>query len=140
MLLLMRSMQANGTRQAFKFEMKVRIFRRFFPALLAIVFSAGFSACATSPQTLYSWESYETQVYAYLKGENQEAQIEALESDKEKIEASGKAFPPGFYAQLGLLYTEAGDSTMAITCFETEKALFPEAATYMDFILKNYER
>ena len=61
--------------------------------------------------------------------------ILALERDKEKIESSGKAAPPGFYAQLGLLYAETGDAAMAIAYFETEKALFPEADTYMDFIL-----
>ena len=75
------------------------------------------------------------QIYAYLKGESREAQIVALERDREKIEAGGYALPPGFYAQLGLLYAEAGDETMAISCFQAEKARFPEAAAYMDFLL-----
>jgi len=108
------------------------IFPVFFPIL--VVFAV-FSACTSSSKTLYSWGSYETQVYAYLKGESLEAQIGALERDREKIEASGYALPPGFYAQLGLLYAEAGDYAMVVSCFETEKACFPEAAVYMDFLL-----
>ena len=100
-----------------------------------IAFSVCFFACTSSSRTLYSWGSYESQVYAYLKGESREAQLEALERDREKIEAGGYALPPGFYAQLGLLYAETGNEAMAIYNFETEKARFPEAAVYMNFLL-----
>ena len=116
--------------------MQKTVVRHIFPVIfLTIAVLANFSACNTSSKTLYSWGSYESQVYAYLKGESREAQIEALESDREKIEAGGYAFPPGFCAQLGLLYAEAGDVTMAVSYFEAEKARFPEAAVYMDFLL-----
>ena len=113
--------------------------RCILPAILPIVaISAYFSACTSfsSSRTLYSWGSYESQVYAYLKGESREAQIGALERDREKTEAGAYAIPPGFYAQLGLLYAEAGDGAMAASCFQAEKAHFPEAAVYMDFLLR----
>ena len=110
--------------------------RIIFPVIFPIfAVSANFSACTSPSKTLYSWGSYESQVYAYLNGESREAQIGALERDREKIEASGYALPPGFYAHLGLLYAEVGNETMAVSCFETEKAHFPEAAAYMDFLL-----
>jgi hypothetical protein len=110
---------------------------RIFPVL---VFAACLSGCASPPQTLYSWGSYESQVYAHLKGESREAQIEALERDQEKIEASGKTAPPGFYAHLGLLHAETGNDAKAVACFETEKIRFPEATAFMDFLLKKYEK
>jgi hypothetical protein len=106
--------------------------------LLILGFAACLSGCASPPQTLYSWGSYESQVYAHLKGENREAQIEALERDQEKIEASGKTAPPGFYAHLGLLYAETGNDAKAVACFGTEKVRFPEATVFMDFLLKKY--
>ncbi|MCL2319150.1 MAG: DUF4810 domain-containing protein [Treponema sp.] len=102
------------------------------------VLAACLAGCAS--QQLYYWGSYQDQVYSYLSGESLPAQIQALEKDKEKITSSGKAAPPGFYAQLGLLYAETGDRANAIACFETEKAHFPEAAPYMDYLLKRYKQ
>ena len=117
--------------------MSIRFACRVFPAL---VFAACLFGCASQPETLYAWGSYESQVYAHLKGESREAQIEALERDREKIEASGKTAPPGFYAHLGLLYAETGNDAKAIACFETEKVRFPEATAYMDFLLGKYAK
>ncbi len=109
---------------------------------IALVFSVGLFGCANQPrqQPLYAWGHYESQVYAHLKGESREAQIEVLERDREKIEASGKTAPPGFHAHLGLLYAETGNDAKAIACFETEKVRFPEAAAYMNFLLKKYAK
>ena len=103
----------------------------------AFVCAACLCGCRSAPQ-LYSWGSYETQVYAYLKGEGRGTQIATLERDLEKIKADGKAVPPGFYAHLGLLYAEASDVAKAIACFQAEKARFPEAAAFMDFLLEGY--
>ena len=108
---------------------------RFF---LVLVCAACLSACASSSGTLYSWGSYEAQVYAYLKGESRERQIDALERDREKIELSDKAVPPGFYAHLGLLYAETGNNAMAMVCFEMEKARFPEDTAYIDLLFGGY--
>ena len=115
----------------------MRVYRRIVPVF---VFVACLSGCANQPETLYAWGSYESQVYAHQMGESREAQIEALERDQEKIEASGKVAPPGFYAHLGMLYAEVGNDAKAISCFVTEKTRFPEATAYMDFLLKKYEK
>jgi hypothetical protein len=99
------------------------------------------SACASAPpKTLYQWESYEAQTYAHLQGESREAQIDALERDREKIRASGKTAPPGFYAHLGMLYAETGNDAEALACFTEEKRRFPEAAVFMDFLLDKYKK
>jgi hypothetical protein len=110
----------------------------FVICVLSVLFLAVcFSACESSP-SLYSWGSFELQVYAYLNGESRGGQLAALERDLQRIEAAGRAVPPGFYAHLGLLYIEMGNDTEAIACFTMEKALFPEAAVFMDFLLGNF--
>ncbi|MCX7206660.1 MAG: DUF4810 domain-containing protein [Proteobacteria bacterium] len=102
-------------------------------ALLASVLLAG---CSTPPKTLYQWEGYQPQVYEYLKGQGPEAQIGILEADLQKIHAKGNRPPPGYHAHLGLLYSSIGKLDLVEKEFQTEKELFPESATYMDFLLK----
>ncbi|MFK0090919.1 DUF4810 domain-containing protein [Pseudomonas sp. NPDC090755] len=94
------------------------------------------AGCST-PRTLYQWEGYQEQVHEYFKGESKEAQLQALEADLQKIKAKNGAVPPGYHAQLGLLYSSLGKGDQMAREFEAEKALFPESAPYMDFLLKN---
>ena len=106
---------------------------------LALVLTAvaTVAGCQTARQPLYQWESYQPQVYEYFKGEPKEAQVEALERDLQKINASGRKAPPGYHAHLGMLYLSMGKDDQMVQEFRTEKALFPESASYMDFLLKN---
>lgn len=111
----------------------------FSRALMALTLAAStvLAGCA-APKTLYQWEGYEPQVYEYFKGEEpKEAQAEALERDLQKIRSTGKAVPPGYHAHLGLLYLSMGKDDQMVQQFNTEKTLFPESGTYMDFLLKN---
>ena len=103
----------------------------------AILFLTG---CATPPQTLYQWEGYQTSLYQYFKGENQEEQIISLEKGLEKIRAEGKLPPPGYHAHLGMLYASTGKDDQAIQQLETEKKMFPESTQYMDFLLQKYKK
>lgn len=104
---------------------------------LTLAASTLLAGCA-GPKTLYQWEGYEPQVYEYFKGEEpKEAQAEALERDLQKIRSTGKAVPPGYHAHLGLLYLSMGKDDQMVQQFRTEKTLFPESGTYMDFLLKN---
>ena len=119
-----------------RLSMKKHFAGRIFPVFVLTVL---FSGCASSPP-LYEWGSYETQIYAYLKGDSPVAQLTAMESDRQTIETSGKKAPPGFYAHLGMLYSNMGNDMQAIACIEKEKALFPESAVLMDYLLKNYGR
>lgn len=108
---------------------------RFFAAFM--LFSL--IGCVSAPPTLYGWGSYHVQVYEYLKGENNgsEAQLAALDEDLQKFDASGQKHPPGLHAHMGLLYASLGNNAEAIHEFETEKALFPESAKYIDFLLSD---
>ncbi|CAG9168480.1 hypothetical protein LMG23992_01150 [Cupriavidus laharis] len=105
-------------------------------AFLTAAGSLLLAGCA-GPQPLYQWEGYQVQVYEYFKGESKEAQITALEEGLQKIKAKGGTVPPGYHAQLGMLYLNIGKGDQMIKEFQTEKTLFPEATPYMDFLLRN---
>ena len=74
-------------------------------------------------------------MYQHLKGESPDQQIAVLEKDLQTMSAKGKSAPPGFHAHLGMLYSIAGKPDQVVAQFEDEKKLFPESATYMDFLL-----
>ncbi len=107
------------------------------PALAAALVAGLLLAGCSSPKTLYQWEGYQPQVYEYFKGESKEAQALALEADLEKIHAKNGVVPPGYHAQLGLLYSSLGKSDQMVQQFQAEKTEFPESSAYMDFLLKN---
>jgi len=99
------------------------------------------AGCATPYQPLYYWGSYQTQVYGHFKGEKgPEEQIQALEETRQKARAEGKQLPPGFQAHLAMLYGQTGRSDRLVENLEAEKAQFPESSTFMDFLLKKFNR
>jgi hypothetical protein len=97
------------------------------------------SGCATN-NNLYAWGSYETQVYARFKNnENPEAQIQAIENDLQTLNGQ-KPIAPGFHAHLGLLYGEAGRTAEMREQLLIEKRLFPESTQFMDFLLAKMDQ
>lgn len=107
-------------------------------ALLAA--TAVLSGCKTAPKTMYQWGGYQPQVYQHFKGESPDQQIAVLEKDLQTISALGATPPPGYHAHLGLLYSIAGKPDQVVAQFEDEKKLFPESATYMDFLLAKMKK
>lgn len=107
---------------------------------LAIVGLTGvLSACVQQPKSMYSWQSYEGSVYAYLKddGGDYATQTLAMEKNIETARAANAELPPGFRAHLGMLYLKMGDGDKGVEQMQGEKAAFPEAAPFMDFLLRN---
>ncbi|MDC6294674.1 DUF4810 domain-containing protein [Ralstonia pseudosolanacearum] len=102
--------------------------------------SALLAGCAAGPKSLYQWEGYQPQVYEYFTGESKEAQVAELERGLEKIKSANGAVPPGYHAQLGLLYSNLGKDDQMVQEFQTEKALFPESGAYIDFLMKNVKK
>jgi len=113
------------------------------PLCMALaVAGALLAGCAAQkPQTLYQWDAYQPQVYAYLKGQaSPEQQIDSLEQALQQIRAKGNRPPPGFHAHLGALYASVGKGQQAQQEWLAEKEAFPESSAYMDFLLKNLTR
>jgi hypothetical protein len=107
-------------------------------AVVAVALSL--SACAApAAKPLYQWGGYQSSVYQFLKtnGSDPGAQIAQLEAEVQKNAASGAASPPGLHGHLALLYSKLGDDTNVVKHLEAERALFPESAAYIDFLLKN---
>ena len=100
------------------------------------------SGCATQQNTLYQWGSYQPEVYEYLKGDGASYadQINALELDLEKAKSSNRQVPPGYQAHLGMLYAHMGNYDKMAECFAAEKAMYPEATPFMDFLLKSAKK
>lgn len=108
---------------------------------LALLSMSVLAGCATRPQPLYYWGSYQNQVYGHFNGEKSpEEQVQALEGDREKARSEGKALPPGFQAHLAMLYGQTGQSDRLVENLQAEKAQFPESSTFMDFLLKKFKR
>lgn len=103
------------------------------------MFGLALAGCAVPHKPLYQWGSYQGALYEYLKsnGLDPASQIARLEAEAQKNAASGFASPPGLHGHLALLYAKVGDDANAIRSLETERRLFPESATYVDFLLKN---
>ena len=116
-----------------------KVFAMWRVAAGVAVGSAGLAG-SSAPKPLYQWEGYQPQVYQYFKGEAKEAQVAELERGLEKIKATNGAVPPGYHAQLGMLYSGLGKDDQMVQEFNTEKALFPESATYIDFLMKNVKK
>ena len=111
-----------------------------FIALLALVSTLG--ACATKTPPLYSWQGYQANLDAYFRGTSlsPEAQAQLMETDLQKMTASGLSVPPGYHAHLGLLYAEHGDLDRFEQQVQIEKTLYPESQTFMDFLLRNFKK
>lgn len=105
----------------------------------ALALTALLVACATPQKPLYQWNGYQPRLYEYFKngGANAGEQITALEAQLEKNKATGEAAPPGLHGHLALLYSKVGNDQAARTHLEAERALFPESAAYVDFLLKS---
>ncbi len=107
--------------------------------LYSLLLAAGLTGCVTPTQSLYNWDQYQPQLHGYFQGEGSsvEQQIEALEKNEQEAKGKGQSLPPGFHAHLGLLYARQGHPDKAASAFKTEKSLYPESATYMDFLLSD---
>lgn len=92
--------------------------------------------CATqAPQKLYTWDGYQESVYHYYTNETSpQEQIATLQKLTEMSRASNKPVPPGVHAQLGMLYSNMGNTAQAMAEFNAEKTQYPESASYIDFL------
>ena len=101
------------------------------------------AGCVTPPQTVYTWGSYEELIYAaYLSPQDMpaEKQIELLEKDYQVARSTNHRVPPGWHAHLAALYYQVGRVDQAHQELLTEKAEFPESATFVDRLIGNLKK
>jgi hypothetical protein len=113
--------------------------KKIFAVLLILIIQG----CATNKPTLYEWGNYENliyQGYSHADKLSPEEHITKLEADYQIARSKNKAVPPGYYAQLGVLYYQIGKQEKAEKSFATEAELFPESKQFMNRLIDKTKR
>jgi hypothetical protein len=109
--------------------------------LLILLAAVALAAGGCTANRLYAWGNYDDTLYAHYKNPGDaEENLARLQKIVETNEAAGQKMPPGVYAQYGYALYEAGRSAEALTCFEKERATWPESAVLMEKLRRNLER
>lgn len=117
--------------------------QRISKIAVAVIAMATLGGCAKpKAPDLYGWNGYEKNLDTYFRGDREplDSQAKSMEADLENIRAAGKAIPPGYRAHLGLLYGKQGDAMRFHEHLESEKQLFPESETFIDFLLRKFKK
>ncbi len=106
--------------------------------LAVVVTVAALSGCQTT-KPLYHYGAYQDIVYTHFKNEDSSViqEIDVLEKTIAKSAAKNLQVGPGLNAHLGYLYIESGQMDKGVAYLRQEKALYPESAQFIDFLLKN---
>lgn len=105
---------------------------------IVIFFTIFLSGCQTT-KPMYEYENYAESFYSMKKEGGEETAVKwkaSLEKIIKKSKAKAVRVPPGVYANLGYIHLKGNDSDSAITYFEQEKQLYPEATKFMDNLIK----
>lgn len=96
------------------------------------------TGCQTT-KPLYHYGSYQSNLYQHFNQEETGVpeQIEQLELTIQQAAKKQLNVAPGIYAHLGYLYLQVGQVDTGLTYLTKEKELYPESATFIDFLLKN---
>ncbi len=111
--------------------------------LLMALFIAFLVVGCGEPKPLYVYNDYNDKYYAFKKNLDSESMLELQKSIEEAIanvsnSKSGRV-APGMYANLGYIYLKQGNAKKALENFKKEKATYPEAAHFMDRMIKKVE-
>lgn len=111
--------------------------------MLRVVAAAALFGCAACQSaSRYEWGEFEESVFQLTLGfegmgqENVQQLILEGEAAIERARAEARLIPPGFHAQLGLLYGLEGRTDESVAAFESEKELYPEATVFVDGLLE----
>ncbi|MCL1937207.1 MAG: DUF4810 domain-containing protein [Candidatus Azobacteroides sp.] len=102
-----------------------------------------FTACASTPKSLYSWNNYQDQAYDYVKNGTPESLDKLMKTYQQMIDkqtGSRKVVPPGICADYGFLLYKQGKREEGISFLEKEMALYPESSVFISRIIKNLEK
>src|SRR5256885_445407 len=108
-------------------------------ALAALAICATLAGCAAPRQPLYAWNDYQPQVYQYLKDDGStgaEDQLLKLEEARLKVQAEGKALPPGYRAHMAMLYSRTGNNEKTVDRKSTRLNSSHLVISYAVFCLK----
>ena len=107
--------------------------------IFVVVFITIFLAGCQTTKPMYEYENYAESFYTMKKEGGAETAAEwkiSLESIVEKSKVKAVRVPPGVYANLGYIHLKANNNEGAIAFFEQEKQIYPEAAKFMNTLIK----
>lgn len=100
------------------------------------------SACS-SHKPLYNYGDYSEDYYGAKKNATPESALEYQKALEYSIENASNSksgrVPPGMYANLGYFYLKAGQNAKAKENFIQEKAIYPEAAHFMNRMIQKID-
>ena len=110
------------------------------PRLFALLLMLGLLCGCTSPY-LYEWGNYDQWLYENYKHPKDDEELyvdlTALITEYEsRKNPKAKPMAPGLYAEYGFLLMRRGENSRAIKYYNREKALWPEAAVFMDSMIQ----
>jgi len=106
--------------------------------IVAVLAVASLGGCA-SPH--WDYGSYDRDLHRhYTSGGYTEAFIEHLSTHIEQLESAQRPVPPGLYAELGTLYSEAGDLQRTLFYYQREYDHWPESRPFMNSLIQNLTR
>jgi hypothetical protein len=93
------------------------------------------------PPPLYGWSGYQANLDTYFRQDKAglDEQIQSMETHKQAIRSANQALPPGYQAHLGLLYGKQGNMARFQQELTAEKQQFPEAESFVDFLLRSFK-
>lgn len=104
-----------------------------------LALALGLTGCATN-NGLYDWGGYNGLLYqSYKVPAETPAQMQKLETHIQGLEQRKQKVAPGLYADLGTMYLQAGNREKALANYRKEREEWPESATLMDAMIKNFE-
>lgn len=114
---------------------------KYIKSVVLLLATLLISACGNfnnfNDRGLYYWGNYSDVVYDYYEQEgNYSKQEEALNQLIAASQQNNKPLAPGIYGHLGLVLLKQGRHSDAQDAFKKEQALYPESATFMQFLLK----
>ncbi|MFD1805022.1 DUF4810 domain-containing protein [Pasteurella oralis] len=104
---------------------------------VTVILSTVFLAACSSPKKhdLYYWGNYSDVVYSHYNEEGDFAkQEEALNQIIAQAKEKNKPVAPGVYGHLGLALLKQGKQADASVAFQEEQRLYPESATFMQYL------
>ncbi|MGL6177640.1 MAG: DUF4810 domain-containing protein [Tannerellaceae bacterium] len=105
--------------------------------ILLAVGSLFLSACKSTRQPLYVWDTYATDTYVVTNKQGDRSKLkQTYEVLIEKAQQSErKQVPPGIYAEYGVLLIELGEKEKGVLMLENEMNAYPESETYIRKII-----
>ncbi len=91
--------------------------------------------CQSPTPSLYYWGNYSDSVYTYYDNETTlNTQQENMLQIVSNAQKSNQQVGPGIYAHLGLILLKQGMASKAQEYFQKEMTLYPESATFVQFL------